>query len=282
MSRRTSPRNLAGIVVAVTGAARGIGLATAGALVARGARVALGDLDEELVAAEAARLGGGAVGLDLDVTDTDSFAGFLAGAQERLGPLDVLVGNAGIMWAGPFADEPDRAAERQFQVNVLGAARGMRLAAPGMRARGHGHLITIASASSKLAPAGEATYAATKHAIYGYNVAVQQELHGSGVALSVVMPIVVETELALGTTHGKGRRLAPSDVAEAVVATIERPRFDVYVPAAVGALARVLAVLPERPRFRLARFAIPDQVAAGDAVARREYEERTVSGPPAA
>src|SRR6059036_4144738 len=94
------PRSLSGKVVAITGGARGIGLATARALARQGARVALGDLDGELAAQVAAELGGDAFGVGVDVTDNAAFAAFLDGVEHRLGPLDVLVNNAGIMSPG--------------------------------------------------------------------------------------------------------------------------------------------------------------------------------------
>jgi short-subunit dehydrogenase len=85
----------------------------------------------------------------------------------------------------------------------------MRLALARMRPRGHGHVVNIASAASKLPPAGEASYAATKHAVYGYSAAVRQELRGSRVEPSVVMPVVVETELAAGTSPGRAGACSP-------------------------------------------------------------------------
>src|SRR5881227_921322 len=94
-------RSLAGKVVAITGGARGIGRATAAALVAQGARVAIGDIDAPFAERTAQELRGGTIGLPLDVTDRASFAGFLDRTEAALGPLDVLVNNAGIMPIGP-------------------------------------------------------------------------------------------------------------------------------------------------------------------------------------
>src|SRR5204862_3259577 len=99
MARR-SPRPVAGRVVAITGAARGIGRATATALVREGARVAIGDLDAEAAQRTADELG--CVAHELDVTDPDSFERFLDRVEEEVGPLDVLVNNAGILHLGPF------------------------------------------------------------------------------------------------------------------------------------------------------------------------------------
>lgn len=270
---------IGGRLVAITGGARGIGLAIGEALAGRGARVAIGDLDQALAEFEADRMGRGAIGLALDVTDASSFAGFLAAAEERSGqPLDVLVNNAGIMWVGAFDDESEDAALRQMSVNFHGVIRGMKLTIPAMRERGRGHIVNVASAASKLPTAGEATYSATKHAVYGYSVAVREELRGSGVDLSVVMPVVVETELAAGTSHGKGVRLQPSDVADAVVAAIEKPRFDVFVPRNIALWSRLLAVLPQRGRDALYKTMMPNQAAETDQRSREEYEQRAVGG----
>ena len=101
------PRSLRGKVVAVSGGARGIGHATAQALIAQGAHVAIGDIDGALVKRAAQELGAGTVGIELDVTRRDSFITFLDETERRLGPLDVLINNAGIMALGPFQQEPD-------------------------------------------------------------------------------------------------------------------------------------------------------------------------------
>ena len=87
------------------------------------------------------------------------------------------------------------------------------------------------------------------------------------------MPVVVDTELAAGTSaRPRARRCEPADVANAVADAIERPRFDVFVPRPMGAFVRVLALLPDRARVRLARFAVPNQVKETDHAARRGYE----------
>ena len=101
-------RSLNGKVAAITGGARGIGLATAQALTAAGVRVAIGDLDEDLAKAAAKEIGGNAVGLHLDVTDHAGFTAFLDEVERELGPLDVLVNNAGIMLLDLLDDESGR------------------------------------------------------------------------------------------------------------------------------------------------------------------------------
>jgi NAD(P)-dependent dehydrogenase (short-subunit alcohol dehydrogenase family) len=122
------PRSLAGKVVAITGGGRGIGRATAAALIAEGARVAIGDIESELAARTAAELGAGTLGLALDVTDSESFGAFLDTIERELGPLDVLVNNAGIMPLGPFAAETEATADRLVAVNLNGVLIGSKLA----------------------------------------------------------------------------------------------------------------------------------------------------------
>ena len=265
-----------GRVVAITGAGRGIGLTTARLLLARGAKVALGDLDAALALAGAAGHGDRAVGLPLDVADRASFAAFLAEAERALGPVDVLVNNAGIMPIGPFLDESDELARRQVDVNVHGVITGMKLALPGMVARGRGHVVNLGSAASMVGIAGEAVYCGTKFAVLGLTEAVREELRGTGVELTVVMPNLVATDLGSGMTAARGwKTLTPDAVAEAIVEAIERPRFEVPVPAAIGPQLRLRRLLPVRARDAITRVLKMDEIATKpDPAARAAYERR--------
>jgi NADP-dependent 3-hydroxy acid dehydrogenase YdfG len=269
---------VAGQVVAVTGGARGIGRDIARQLAAAGARVAIGDYDRDAVQAAAEELGHAVQGLPLDVTDTESFRGFLSATESRWGPIDVLVNNAGVLWAGAFDEEPESATRRMIEVNLHGVIRGVRLAAPAMRDRGRGHIVTIASAAARLSPPGESTYAATKHGVRGYLTGVREELRGSGVQLSVILPGVVDTELAAGTATGAARLLQPADVARAVLRVIARPRFEVTIPRYAGPLSRFADLLPQLARDPVLRRLVPNQVAAtrGSSV-RTRYESQLLA-----
>ena len=230
-----APRPLGGRVAAVTGGARGIGLATVVALRDAGLKVALGDLDADLAADVAGRLGPDVVGLPLDVTDRESFELFLAAAQQRLGPVEVLVSNAGVMPLASQLTESDAAMDRTLDVNVRGVMLGCRLALPAMVARGEGHLVTIASSAGKVGLAGAATYSASKHAVVGYSAALREETRGTGVEVTVVMPGLVDTELSSGTTATRGiAPVQPDDVAAAVVRALRRPRFEGLRPPRAG------------------------------------------------
>src|SRR5437763_1647083 len=157
-----SLRSLDGLVVAITGGARGIGRATAAALTAQEARVAIGDIDAPLAEKTASELGAGTIGLRLDVTDRESFAGFLDEVERQLGPLDVLVNNAGIMPVGPFETETDESARRLVDINVHGVILGCKLAVERFKPRGRGHIVQLASIAGKGGFPGGVPYCATK------------------------------------------------------------------------------------------------------------------------
>jgi NAD(P)-dependent dehydrogenase (short-subunit alcohol dehydrogenase family) len=268
-------RNLSGKVVAITGGARGIGKATAEALVRKGCRVAIGDLDAALAEETAASLGGGTIAFSLDVTHRDSFAAFLDAAERELGPIDVLVNNAGIMPVTPFAEESDDSIRRQLDINVYGVIVGMQLALDRFKPRGHGHIVNLASQAGKGGFAGIATYSGTKHAVVGVSEAVRQELYGTNIEIHCVMPTVVNTELTAGVGQKLIRPVEASDVADQIVDALEVPRFDVWVPRENGLMFRLVVLLPRSWREAIGRLMKVDKLMTEvDHGARRAYEER--------
>src|SRR5271156_5433385 len=241
------PRILAGETAAITGAARGIGRATAAAFLRQGMRVAIGDVDFEAASRTASELGASAVALPLDVTDRDSFNAFLDGAEEQLGPLDVLVNNAGIMQVGRFIDEDDLTARRMVDINLHGVILGTKLALARMIPRDRGHIVNISSQAGKFGAPGGATYSATKHAVVGLSEAVRGELRlmGAHVDISYVMPFVVNTELGSGLREARGmQNLEPTDVADAIVEALQYAIVDVWVPKSARRTSMLGTVLP--------------------------------------
>jgi NADP-dependent 3-hydroxy acid dehydrogenase YdfG len=276
------PRSLRGKVVAITGGARGIGKATGKALAREGAKVAIGDLDAALAEQTATELSGDAIGLPLDVTRRDSFAAFLDQVAERLGPIDVLVNNAGIMPIGRFWEEEDATARRMVDINLHGVIYGTKLAIPPMLDRGSGHIVNIASQAGKAGIPGGATYCATKHAVVGLSEAVRAELRDTDVEVSVVMPAVVNTELGSGLPDTRGvKKLEPEEVADAIVEALKVPKFDVWVPRSSAGISFVLNLLPRRGREAVGRLLRADKVLAEpDRAERAAYEERAAHSEP--
>ena len=267
--------SLDGKVVVITGGARGIGLATATALNKLGARVAIGDIDEH-----EAKESGGRSGVEfcgkLDVTDQSSFAGFLDEVESRMGPIDVLINNAGICPAGKIVDEPDSVTRRTLEINVYGVILGTKLAGQRMLKRGGGHIVNVASAIAGAPSPGVASYSATKCAVVGFTEAVRTEFRGTGVHFSTVMPTLTNTDLVAGVARVRGLKNAdPTDIADAIVALIKKPRRRVVVPPLVGALLMIERVAPRAVSEALERaFGLDHLFVDVDAAERKSYEER--------
>jgi len=267
--------SLRGKVIAITGGARGIGFATASALAALGAKVAIGDIDETMVKQSG-------VDIDvyagkLDVTDLASFTAFLDDVERELGPLDVLINNAGIMPVGVLVDEPDAVTRRILDINVYGVIIGTKLAAQRMVPRAAGHVINVASLAGETYAPGLATYCASKYAVIGFTDAVRVENRKTGVQFSVVLPSFVNTELTAGTTGIRGIKNAePTDIANAIVELIIEPRPKVRVTRLAGALIGAQKFLPRALSEKLNRLFGGEHVFTDkvDNAARNAYEDR--------
>ncbi len=270
----TTPLN-----IVITGAARGIGAATARRLTAAGHRVALGDLDTDLVQGVADEItrgrAGSAVAAHLDVTSPASWREFLA-AVEAFGPVDVLVNNAGIMPLGSVLKEPDELTHKIFEVNVHGIINGTKAVGPGMVERGRGHIINVASAVGRIAVADGATYSASKFAAVGFSEATRAELKPHGIDVTVVLPSIVRTELAAGIPDARGvKSVTPEDVAEVIASAIEKPRPELWVPTWARGMTKATGILPRRVQEAIARAFKADRVLAdADHAARAAYEAR--------
>src|ERR1700758_3176936 len=272
-----APRSLAGRVVAVTGGARGIGRATASALIAQGARVAIGDIDAPLAEQTASELGSGTVGLGLDVTDRSSFESFLGQVEQRMGQLDVLVNNAGIMTIGPFVAETDATADRMIDVNLKGVIIGSKLALQRFLPRGRGHWVNVASVAGKGGFPGGATYCATKHAVVGLSEAIRAEVRKTDIDVSIVMPVVVNTELGSGLHRTRGVKVVePEDVANAIVKALQTGRVNVFVPANMEVVFRLMHLVPRSVADFITKVLKGDQVLVNpDQMLRAAYVQRT-------
>jgi NADP-dependent 3-hydroxy acid dehydrogenase YdfG len=230
---------LDGRVAAVTGASSGIGEATALALAGAGAAVAVGARRRERVNALVHRIeadGGRALPFDLDVGDEAQARAFVEGAHERLGGLDVLVNNAGVMLLGPVEGADVGQWRRMVEVNVLGLLYCTHAALPLMREDGGGDIVNVSSVAGRRADAGAAVYNLTKFGVSAFSEALRQEALHADVRVICVEPGMVETEL-------QGHNEDP-----AVRQTLERAAERVGTPLAAEDIARTIAWAVQQPR----------------------------------
>ena len=235
--------------VAITGAAAGIGRATALLFAQRGWAVTAYDVD----AAGLATLPDDIRTAPLDVTDPDAFATALADLVAEQGRLDVLVNNAGLLRAGPFAAHDLDTLRREVEVNVLGVLHGMHAAFPHLRstaaAYGSAVVVNLSSASAIYGQAELANYSATKFYVRGLTEALELEWRRHGIRVTDLWPLFVRTGMLdgvrTGTTDSLGVRLSADDVAAAVLAAVEPSSLrlalrQVHHP--VGPRARAMAL----------------------------------------
>ena len=178
----------------MTGAARGIGHAIAEALAAAGAAVAMVDVAGSAEAA--AELGGGAAGVDADVTDADAVAAAFASIAERLGGIDILVNNAGIRHQAPIAEHPVDVWRRTIDVNLVGTFICTQAALPWMRKAGGGVILNVASMAGMLALTNRSAYNASKAGVMALTRSTAAELAGEGIRCNAIAPGVIETPLS--------------------------------------------------------------------------------------
>ncbi len=187
---------LDGKVAVVTGSGRGIGQAIAKRYAREGTAVLVSDLEPDPAAATVAEIeaaGGRAAANTCDVRDSDQIAAMFDAAEEALGPVDIIVNNAGYVAAARIVDETVEAWDNMFAVNTRGVFLGVQQAARRMIPRGSGCIINIASAAGKRGRANTMTYCATKHAVIGITRAAAIELAPHGIRVNALCPGLVDT-----------------------------------------------------------------------------------------
>lgn len=253
----------------VTGAARGIGRATAELLAKRGAHLVLADADrEELDALGHELRGQGTTVLTygVDVSDREAMRVFSEWAFEHAGDIDVLVNNAGILEIGGIEDTPWSAWDRVLAVNLWGVIHGCRYFAPAMRKRGKGQIVNVASASGEVGFASLLAYTTSKFGVVGFSQALRAELVEDNVGVSVVCPGLVTTGIFehdrfATDVRGKLRDLLkrhgmpPEHVAQAIVYAAERNRAVMPVGAQATALHWAGRIFPNHASTWLKRAA---------------------------
>ncbi len=214
---------LEGQVAIVTGASRGLGWAVARAFEAAGLKVAgcartreglahLASVSEVFVR-------------PVDVTDLPAVEAFVAEVEQRLGPVAVLVNNAGVGWHKPFLEHSPEELRACLDVNVLGSMWFSRTVLPGMLEREAGHIINVASDLARKPMANMAAYVAAKHAVLGFSHSLLREVKNRGVKVSTFLPGIMDTFFG-GTTPGREETWAmpPEHAAELLLGVLATPR----------------------------------------------------------
>ena len=186
---------LDGKVAVVTGAARGIGAAIAEALASAGAQVAVWDLDRRGAVARAAAFETHGLGLEVDITSRPAVEAGLAATESQLGPVNILVNNAGVDTIERFLDSEESTWERLVAVNYLGPVRCCHVVVPGMVKRGYGRVVNISSDAGRVGSSGEVVYSGTKAAVIGFSKGLAREVAAAGVTVNVVCPGPTDTAL---------------------------------------------------------------------------------------
>ena len=283
---------LAGRVVLVTGAARGIGAALARRLARHGARLALVGLEGDRLAALAAELGAGHAWAEADVTRDDALVRAVERMVATLGRLDVVVANAGIASHGTVATTPMAAHRRVVDVNLTGVIGTVHATLAHLKAA-RGHYLLLSSAAAFAPMPGLATYAATKAAVEQFGNALRMELAPDGVTVGTAHPIWIDTEMvrgprtdlpsfeaALGRLPPPFGTVVPLDACAAALerAVLRRARR-VFVPSSLAPFAMVRALLASRFAERLMLARTRDTLAAMEREVRvlgRSFAAHTV------
>ena len=216
-------------IAIITGAGRGIGRGIAEKLAAEGAAVVVTDIDEQAARTAAKEVGGGAIGLRVDVTSKDSVTEMVAQVTEKFGRIDVLVNNAGWDKVGPFVDSDEADWDRVIAINLYGVLHTSKAVLPIMATQGHGSVVNLGSDAGRVGSSGEAVYSAAKGAVIAFSKATAREMARHQVNVNCICPGPTDTPLfaSIGGDNPKlrealtkaipFRRLAdPSDLANAV------------------------------------------------------------------
>jgi uncharacterized protein len=258
---------LDGSTVLLTGASGGIGEAIARALDAKGARVLMSGRRADQLERIAAELGGRPVVLTADLAER----GAVAELASRAGAVDALVANAALPASGPIDDFTAEEIDRALDVNLRAPIQLTRALLPGMVERGAGHVVLMSSLSGRVASVGSSLYSATKFGLRGFAAGMREDVHGSGVGVTVVYPGFVSgagmfADAGVRLPKGVGTR-SPEQVAAAVVAGIERGKAEIDVaPLSLRAgtfLSGLAPTTASRIQRRLGSARLSDAIAEG-------------------
>lgn len=237
--------------VLITGGAQGIGLEMAMKFAGRGADVVIADINEGKLPEAKAKieaLGVSAWGFPVDVTNPASIASLKAQIAAEVGPIDVLVNNAGVVFGGPFTETPLDQHFRTYEVNTFGLVAMTHAFLPDLIGRPEAHLVNISSASGFIGLPYGSTYASSKWAVIGFSESIRSELKVLGhehVHVTIVCPSYIGTGMFEGAAAPKATNiLEPDFIAEKVVHAVERNRIHVLEPWMVKITPLLRELLP--------------------------------------
>jgi NAD(P)-dependent dehydrogenase (short-subunit alcohol dehydrogenase family) len=247
-------------VYLITGAASGIGAATARLAASLGHKVVIADINEEGARMVAASLGDNVVALRLDICSSEQWEAVLDRVWKSFGRLDVLINNAAVVYTGYARDVSLKDHERTLATNFMGSLIGMLAALPRFRAQGSGHLVTICSMTAFLPFPGIASYAAAKHALRAFHHALALEEREGPTVFTILHPTSTETPMLDKEAEDDAMSLAfagPSMSAEQVAKTIMKAiksrTIEVFMPPERGRVVRKLGVNPRSLREMVER-----------------------------
>lgn len=263
----------------VTGAGRGLGKEIARLLVGRGHTVLVTDLDAAAAAATAEELGDRAIAMGVDVRDHSQVEAARDAIVATAGGIEVWVNNAGVLITGPAWEQDEATRNLMLEVNAIGTINGTVAALSTMKGRGSGHIVNIASLAGITAVAGEAVYAASKHAVMGFSLSTVADLRAEGVKgidISCICPDGIWTPMLFDKLDDpasalsfSGKLLQPEEVVAAIGKTLDKPKLVSIVPKWRGLVARAGDFIPE---FGVA--AVPVVIAQGRRVQKRMLAEQ--------
>lgn len=233
----------------IAGGAIGIGAETARLAVKRGFKAVVADHDIEAARKVAVSLGVRALAVELDVRDPKSWESALDEAWERMGGIDVLVNAAAVGYVGDAISQPEIEMQHMIDVNLFGMVHGMRAVIPRFLEEGKGHVVNVGTVASYVPVAGQAFYAATKHAVRAYHYSVAIEHDEAPFGFSLINP--------MAGAAGQERE-APIELDAATAVMVSAPALDGDAIA-----ARVIAICVRRAEEMRARREAAERAASG-------------------
>lgn len=235
--------------VLITGAASGIGKATALLMASQGWRVAVADIDRAGAASVASECGDASFAAALDIRSEKQWGRVLDQTWKRFGRLDVLINNAAVVHTGYARDIPLALHADTMDTNFIGPLTGMMTALPRFKQQGHGHLVTIASMTAFIPFPGLSTYAAAKHALRAFHLALAFEERKAGLDFTIVYPGATETPMLKKEARDDASKMAfagaavgPEVIAGVIMDAIAKKKMEAYYPPERGKVVRRLGV----------------------------------------